>query len=129
MGLPDAMAALAEEWDDVQRRLGSRQASRLRELTAQFVAERDSVASANIAERVMDLLIEELPLDHPVLRALAATQERFRSPAADRAWFQLADALRERLEGTWPGTPVEDHSDEDATGSPGVPFDQPDDDE
>jgi hypothetical protein len=121
MGLPEAMAVLAEDWDDVQHRLRPDQASRLRELTAQFAEERDPVVSANIAERIMDLLTEELPLSHPVLQALMAMRERFRGtagPAADREWFQLAEALQVRLKPPAssagpPGTSFGDQDDDD----------------
>lgn len=116
MSLLDAMAVLAEEWDDVQSHLESGQVSRLRELVAQFVDEGDPRASSDIAEDIMDLLAERLPITHPVLRALMSSENRFRGLAgreADRAWFQLAEPLRARLESGPPGTSFGDDDDDD----------------
>ncbi len=119
MGLPNAMAVLAEQWDDVLSYLEAGQAGRLHELVAQFVAEGNPGASADIAERIMDVLMEALPVSHPVLSALMSSEDRFRSPsgpasegplrdpaslAADREWFRLAAPLRARLDPTEPPT-------------------------
>ena len=105
MSLLDAMTVLAQEWDDVQRRLGPAQALKLDELVAQFVDEDDPRTSSNIAEDIMDLLVEGLPVAHPVLQALAGPQDRFEdlsSPAADSAWLQLATLLLRRLKAPAP---------------------------
>jgi hypothetical protein len=115
MGLLNAMTVLAEEWDDVQSKLDADQASRLRDLVAQFVAEGDPEASSNIAEDMMDLLTGGLPITHAVLRALASSEDRSRGladPAADRAWFQLAAPLRARLASGPPGTSFGDDGDD-----------------
>jgi hypothetical protein len=100
MGLLNAMAALAEEWDDVLSHLDTDQAARLRGLVTRFVDESDPGASSEISEAIMNLLLEGLPVTHPVLGALMISEDRFRrqdSPAADSAWFQLAGPLRLRL--------------------------------
>ena len=105
MGLLDAMAVLEEEWDDVLSYLEAGQVTRLRELVAQFVEEDDSAASADIAEHMMTLLLESLPVTHPVLRALVSPEDRLRDPrglAGDQAWFRLAEPLKVRLEATKP---------------------------
>jgi hypothetical protein len=100
MGLLNAMAALAEEWDDVLSHLDTDQAARLRGLVARFVDESDPGASSEIAEAIMDLLLDGLPVTHPVVSALMISEDRFRrqdSLAADSAWLQLAGPLRLRL--------------------------------
>lgn len=101
MGLLNAMAALAEEWDDVLSYLDTDQAARLRGLVARFVDESDPDASSETAEAIMNLLLDALPVTHPVLSALMISEDRFRgrySPAADSAWLRLAGPLRLRLE-------------------------------
>jgi hypothetical protein len=100
MGLLNAMAALAEEWDDVLSHLDTDQAARLRGLVTRFVDESDPGASSEISEAIMNLLLEGLPVTHPVLSALMISEDRFRrpdTPAADSAWLQLAGPLRLRL--------------------------------
>jgi hypothetical protein len=100
MGLLNAMAALAEEWDDVLSHLDTDQAATLRGLVARFVDESDPDASSEISEAIMNLLLEGLPVTHPVLSALMISEDRFRgrdSLAADSAWLQLAGPLRLRL--------------------------------
>lgn len=101
MGLLNAMAVLAEEWDDVLSHLDTDQAARLRGLVARFVDESDPDASSEISEAIMNLLLDGLPVTHPVLSALMISEDRFRgqdSLAADSAWLQLAGPLRLRLE-------------------------------
>jgi hypothetical protein len=100
MGLVNAMAVLAEEWDDVLSHLDTGQTARLRGLVARFVDESDPDASSEISEAIMNLLLDALPVTHPVLSALMISEDRFRgqdSLAADSAWLQLAGPLRLRL--------------------------------
>ena len=100
MGLLNAMAALAEEWDDVLSHLDTDQGARLRGLVTRFVDESDPDASSEISEAIMNLLLEGLPVTHPVLSALMISEDRFRrrdSLASDSAWLQLAGPLRLRL--------------------------------
>ena len=121
MGLLNAMATLAKEWDDVQRSLDPGQASRLRELVVQFANEADTQASAKIAERIMDLLVEWLPVTHPVLLALADPESRSwrgTGHAADRGWSQVAESLRAR-----PGPPGTTFGDDDESEPHGTAFD------
>src|ERR1039457_1155372 len=94
MGLPNAMAVLAEQWDDVLSYLEAGQAGRLHELAAQFVAEGNPGASADIAERIMDVLMEALPVSHPVLSALMSSEDRFRSPSGPASEGPLRDPAR-----------------------------------
>jgi hypothetical protein len=112
MGLLSAMTTLAEYWENLEDSLAPYQASRLRELVTQFANEADSRASAKIAERVMDLLVEWLPVTHPVLRALADPESRSwqgTGTETDRAWAQVAESLRAHLGP--PGTPFGDDDD------------------
>ncbi|HEX3923229.1 MAG TPA: hypothetical protein VHY31_13155, partial [Streptosporangiaceae bacterium] len=70
--------------------------------------------SANIAERIMDLLVDWLPFTHPVLRALMDPEDRDsrrNSQQADRAWFAVARTLRARLGPSPPGTTFGDDDD------------------
>ena len=69
------MAALAEEWDDVLSHLDTDQAARLRGLVARFVDESDRGASSEISEAIMNLLLEALPVTHPVLSALMISED------------------------------------------------------
>jgi hypothetical protein len=120
MGLLNAMITLAEEWDDVQASLEPAQASRLRDLVAQFANETDTRASAKTAERIMDLLVEWLPVTHSVLVALRDPESRSWSgtrQATDRPWVRLAESLRARLGP--PGTTFGDDDD----GPTGASFD------
>lgn len=112
MGLLSAMTTLAEQWDDVLGSLQPDEASRLRQLVCQFSDEADARASAKIAERVMDLLVDALPVTHPVLRALANPESRSRrgaGQATDRGWARLAESLRARVGP--PGTTFGDDDD------------------
>ncbi|HTT54717.1 MAG TPA: hypothetical protein VMH35_25265 [Streptosporangiaceae bacterium] len=100
MGLLNAMTLLAQEWDDVLSYLDPGQVGVLRDLTTQFVAERDADRSGDIAEQIMAMLTEALPVSHPVLTALLSPVDRFQAtpgPAADRAWFGLTGPLQARL--------------------------------
>jgi hypothetical protein len=101
MGLRRAMAVLAEEWENLEQQLSPEQFGELSELAAEFAGEGDPGMSMDIAKRITDLLFEWLPVDHPVLRALRESTDRFRGPAsraADmRTWFRLAEALGARL--------------------------------
>lgn len=105
MSLLAAMTILAEDWDDVLNRLEPGQARRLRDLVAQFVGERNPSASSNLAEAIVDVLVEELPVTHPVVTALLdedRLDKGLPGAAADRAWSRLAGLLRERLEAAGP---------------------------
>lgn len=113
MGLLSAMTTLAEQWDDVLGSLEPGEASRLRHLAAKFAAEADPRTSAKIAERIMDLLVDALPVTHPVLRALADPESRSwpgTGQATDRAWARLAKLLRARVGP--PGTSFGDDRDD-----------------
>jgi hypothetical protein len=112
VGLFNAMNVLADQWESVQHSLPPDQASRLREQVVQFATEADSPASARAAERVMDLLVEWLPVNHPVLLALAESESRSpegTGPATDRAWTRLAEILRAKAGP--PGTTFGDDDD------------------
>jgi hypothetical protein len=113
MGLLSAMTTLAEQWDDVLGSLEPDEASRLRNLVAEFAYGTDPRTYAKIAERIMDLLVSALPVTSPVLRALADRQTRSRPGtglATDHAWARLAKSLRARVGP--PGTSFGDDSDD-----------------
>jgi hypothetical protein len=119
MGLLSAMTTLAEQWDEVLGSLGPGEASSLRQLVAQFANEADPRASAKIAERIMDLLVDVLPVTSPVLRALADPESRSwrgTGQPTDRAWARLAESLRARARP--PGPSFGD----DGDGQPGTPM-------
>src|ERR1039457_5092330 len=100
MGLLNAMTKLAEHWDDVLSYLDSGQVDLLRELVSQVVAERDADRSGDVAEQIMSLLADALPVSHPVVTALLSSMDRFQDtvgPTADRAWFGLAEPLQARM--------------------------------
>jgi hypothetical protein len=67
VAVEDALRALRDHWDDVVARLGPRRAQQLRELAAELGGPGHKPAVTRIA----DLLVEDLPPDHPVRRALA----------------------------------------------------------
>lgn len=66
MAIEDALAVLPEYWDDVVRRLGAAQGAELRGVIALLDGPERKRAMARIAA----LLVEELPPEHPVRRAL-----------------------------------------------------------
>ena len=114
MGLLSAISALADQWDEVLGSLEPGEARRLRQLVVQFANEADPRASAKIAERIMDLLVDVLPVTSPVLRALADPESRSwrgTEQPADRAWAPLAKSLRARV--APPGTSFGDDNDDD----------------
>lgn len=67
MAVEDAIAALREHWDDVITRLGPAQADELRGLIGKLGGPAHTAA----VTRVSDILIEGLPREHPVRRALS----------------------------------------------------------
>jgi hypothetical protein len=67
MAVEDAIVALRDHWDDVVSLLGSVQTQELRDL----VEELGGPGHKRAATRIADLLVDELPPDHPVRRALA----------------------------------------------------------
>lgn len=67
MAIEDALRALRDHWDDVVARLGARRAQKLRELAGELGGPGHKAA----VTRMADLLVEDLPPDHPVRRALA----------------------------------------------------------
>lgn len=90
MAVEDAIYALRDHWDDVVSRLDLKRRQGLQDLMAELGGPRHQQALAELA----DLLVEELPADHPVRRALAEG-DLFQAPAA-RDWteFRLSlDAL------------------------------------
>jgi hypothetical protein len=67
MAVEDAIRALRDHWDDVVSRLGVPRRQELRDL----VGELGGPDHKRAVSRIADLLVEELPPDHPVRRALA----------------------------------------------------------
>ena len=99
MAVEDAIRALHDHWDDVVARL---EPPRRREL-AELVAALDGPERRRAVTAIADLLVEELPPDHPVRRALAQGY-LFAPAAAD--WKDLSvrlDALARSLTEAAPG--------------------------
>src|SRR5450756_2466665 len=67
MTVEDAMASLTEHWDDVISRLDAARGQELRNL----IAEVGGAGHTGAVIRITQLLVGELPPDHPVRRALA----------------------------------------------------------
>src|ERR1700685_4069043 len=67
MTVEDAMASLTEHWDDVTSRLDAARGQELRNLIAEMGGEDHTAAVI----RITQLLVGELPPEHPVRRALA----------------------------------------------------------
>ena len=67
MTAEDAMAALTEHWDDVTARLGAERGQELRDL----IGEVGGAGHTAAVVRMTQLLVNGLPADHPVRRALA----------------------------------------------------------
>lgn len=90
MAVEDAIAALRDHWDDVMSRLSADQASELIGLV-------DGLGGADrvrAATRMADLLVQALPRDHPVRRALVSG-DLLHGPTADLP--TLSRALREQI--------------------------------
>ena len=66
MAIEDALAALPEHWDDVSGRLGAAKTEELRGLADQL----EGPARKRAMARIAALLVEGLPPEHPVRRAL-----------------------------------------------------------
>ncbi|GAA2806642.1 hypothetical protein [Saccharopolyspora taberi] len=96
MNLRHALAALAENWDDVRQRLDSDRYTHLVALVIEFTDETDAEVSADIAEDIAVLLTDALPAEHRVRRELAAPEARF-STGAEQDWRQLGSTLHDRL--------------------------------
>lgn len=67
MAIEHAMVALDEHWDDVVSRLDAATAGRLRALVENL----GGADEATVATDIMDLLVENLPAEHTVRRALS----------------------------------------------------------
>jgi hypothetical protein len=67
MTAEDALASLTEHWDDVISRLDPARGQELRDL----IAEAGGAGHTGAVIRITQLLVRELPPDHPVRRALA----------------------------------------------------------
>jgi hypothetical protein len=67
MTTEDAMASLTEHWDDVISRLDAARGQELRNL----IAEVGGTGHTGVVIRITQLLVKELPPDHPVRRALS----------------------------------------------------------
>jgi len=104
MAVEDAIRALRDHWDDVVSRLDEQRRQELRGLVADLGGPGHQRAVARLA----DLLVEELPPDHPVRRALA--QGYLLAPPATPDWTELRASLEALAwrpeEGAGVGEPV-----------------------
>jgi hypothetical protein len=92
--------ALTDEWDDVADRLDPETFTRLVALVAELQDAADPETSVLITADIAALLGAALPMTHPVRRALAEPESRFRRPEVD--WQRLSTGLRDRLTGSAP---------------------------
>ena len=98
MAIEDAIAALSEHWDDVVTRLGAAGSQELRDL----IEEIGGPDHTRAVSRLADLLVERLPPEHPVRRALIAGDLY---AAATLDWPAITEVLRDRAEGLLAGEP------------------------
>lgn len=112
MTVEDALESLIEHWDDVSSRLGAARAQELRDLIAQ-VGGAEHTATVT---RITQLLVVELPPEHPVRRALAKGYMFTRAPAD---WLALREELLESagVAGAWTAAPMPDAGQHDAAAS------------
>lgn len=94
MAIEHAMVALQEHWDDVIEMLGPERSRRLRELIEGL----GGADQARVVSRMAGLLVEGLPPEHPVRRAL--TEGTLFAPAA-MDWAALSTPLQ-ALAAVWP---------------------------
>jgi hypothetical protein len=92
MAIEDAIAALPEHWDDVVSRLGAAKSEELRG----FIAALGGPDHKRAVARIADLLVEELPPEHPVRRALV---EGYLLTSATLDWPAVTEALRGKAAG------------------------------
>jgi hypothetical protein len=106
MAVEDAIRALRDHWDDVVSRLDVQRRQGLRDLVAELGGPRHQQVAAELA----DLLVEELPPDHPVRRALAEGDLLAPPPTPDWAGLRVSlEALDWRPgDGAGAGGPVLD---------------------
>jgi hypothetical protein len=93
MAAEDAIAALADYWDDVMSRLS---ADRAAELTG-LINELGGTDRPRVVTRIADILVQALPRDHAVRRALVRG-DLFQHSVTDLA--VLSQVLRERANPT-----------------------------
>ena len=89
MAIEDAIKALLEHWDDVVAQLSPRAAAELRGLVGQLRGADRPVA----VDRIVDILVDELPARHPVRRALVRG-DMYAPAVLD--WDTIAAELLER---------------------------------
>ncbi|GAA0524220.1 hypothetical protein GCM10011581_44840 [Saccharopolyspora subtropica] len=92
--------ALAAGWNEVADRLDPDTFTRLVALVAEL-QDADTGTAALVAEDIASLLGDALPVTHPVRRALAEPESRFRRPQVD--WQRLSTDLRDRVTESAPG--------------------------
>lgn len=92
MAIEDAIVALPEHWEDVVNRLGAEKSRELRGLIEAMGGPDRGRAVARIA----DLLVEELPREHPLRRALLEG-DLFAPATLD--WPAITETLRGKAEG------------------------------
>jgi hypothetical protein len=91
MAIEHAIVALQEHWDDVIARLGQAESQQLRSLIDGL----DGPDHVHVVTRITRLLVEELPPEHPVLRAL--TGGTLYAPAT-LDWAAITEILRGQAE-------------------------------
>ena len=92
MAIEDAIAALPEHWDDVVARLGDTKSEELKG----FIAAIGGPDHKRAVARIADLMVEELPPEHPVRRALVEG-DLFAPATLD--WSAITLTLRSKAAG------------------------------
>jgi len=88
MAIEDALVVLIEHWDDVIATIGAESCAAL----ARLFAALGEPGQPDATDRIADLLVETLPREHPVQRALAGGS-LFAPATLD--WQGLARHLRQ----------------------------------
>ncbi|GAB3408145.1 hypothetical protein [Flindersiella endophytica] len=96
MALAEALLVLAERWDEVLAGLDSETSELLERHAAELVAAKSSAVAAPVADQLLDILAEHLPVDHPIFVAMYADQA-VRFTSSKEAWPQIAAGLRRYL--------------------------------
>jgi hypothetical protein len=90
MAAEDAIAALPDHWDDIMSRLSPEDAAEL----AGLVDELGAAERARVVTQIADILVQALPPDHPIRRALVSG-DLLQSSAVDLE--VVSRTLRERI--------------------------------
>jgi hypothetical protein len=100
------VATLRDHLEEVLLSVDAEQRERLAALVERLTTEQDARARVSVVFELIDLLGAELPVDHPVRRAMAREDVRYGSAPADLEPVLLD--LRQAVREYWPGGPDPD---------------------